>query len=440
MVTTEAQAPVAHLGPRGITARRAGRDVVFLVRYFLRYGLLAWSVAIQVGVETTVLLQRGAQWRGDLLWTLDWIPVAIVVVGPVVAGIAAIDMARHSVGTAHLDRGGVNRTPATVLTLAYGLGLGAAHLVVVGVALAVSLPPVGDPLAPLAVLVQLLILVFFVTLGAAVGRFVGPVLAGVSAAGAAFVVTYLASSPGEQIALLAFGGATVPRIGYAYAPGFLLAQAAMLVLASVALLLVRPVDGRRLRRVSLRDGSVAGVAVLVVAAISFTGPSERLRPVDAEATFCGAVQAIATCFYPQHERIAAPFKDQFWVLVSAARENGYDALLPERVVEASMTTLPQDDDPSVAAFYVQPDHLQGIEPSLWEVASGIVQPVHCPQVQGEEPPSDRYWADLNALTATWVDLAEPGAGEQMGYFGEPLSPQVASQLVAEFRSCTYPNF
>lgn len=438
MAATDVETSMEGSARRG--PRRARGGLTFLVRYFLRYGVLAWALAIQLGVEVAVLFQRGGQWRGDLLWTLDWVPVALVVVGPVAAGLAAIDTARLSVGAAHLERGRVSRAPTTGLALAYATCIGAVHLVVVTGALVASQPPVGDPFAPLAVLVQLLILAFFVALGTAVGRFVGPVLAGLAAAGAAFVAVYLASSPGDQVALLAYGGATVPRIGYAYAPGFLVAQAVMLALACLALLVVRPVEGRRVRRVSRRDGWVAGALVVAVGVISFAAPSERLRPIDATATFCGAVQAIGTCFYPQHERVAEPFKNQFWVLVSAARENGYDALLPRQVVEASMTGIPQDDDPSVAAFYVQPDHLQGTEPSLWEIASGIVQPIHCPQVQGDDPPSDLYWEDLNALTATWVDLAEPGTGEAMGYFGEPLDPQEAATLVDEFRTCTYADF
>jgi hypothetical protein len=214
----------------------------------------------------------------------------------------------------------------------------------------------------------------------------------------------------------------------------------MLGLCCIALLLPRPVDGQLLRNVTRRDGLIAGGAVALAVVISFAVPTDRLRSVDVEPSYCGAAQAIPTCFYPQHERVAEPFQDRFWILVSAARENGYDDLLPDRMIEASRTHLPQSEDPKVGAFYVQPDHLQGVAPSLWEIASGIVQPIHCPQVQGEEAPAEQYWDDLNALTATWVELAEPGISEEMGYFGEPLNPDEASVMVNGFRTCTYENF
>lgn len=439
-MTITASKPTGKNAAAGHKRDAAGFGLRFLARYLLQYGLLPWALAVQVGVEIAVLFQRGGQWRGDLVWTIDWLPVSLIVVGPVIAGFAALDMARMSVGTAHLFRNRLLRTPAAGIAAAYILCVSLVHLAVLTGALIASMPPVGDLFAPLAVLVQLLILAFFVALGTAIGRFVAPILAGITAALAGFAAVYLVSSPGDNVALLEYGGATIPRVGYAYDPVFLIGQAVMLGLCCVALLLLRPVDGQRLRSLTRRDGLIAGAAVALAVVISFVVPTDRLRSVQAEPTYCGATQGIPTCFYPQHERIAEPFQDQFWILAGVARENGYDDLLPDRMVEASRTQLPQSDDPMAGAFYVQPDHLQGFTPSLWEIASGIVQPVHCPQVQGEEAPSEQYWEDLNALTATWVELAEPGISEEMGYFGEPLSPDEASAMVNGFRTCTYENF
>jgi hypothetical protein len=306
--------------------------------------------------------------------------------------------------------------------------------------LILSMPPVGDAWAPLAVLCQLLILGLFAALGTAVGRFTRPLLAGVCGALAAFALMYVASAPADHLVLLEFGGATIPRVGYAYSGAFLGWQALALLLAVAALLVLRPVDATRDRRIAPRDAVTAAVLAAGVVAISVTVPGDRLESVDAAPTSCGAAQGVPTCFYPQHERVASAFTEQFWVLVDVARNSGYDELVPERVEEASRTRLPQEDDPDVAAFYVMPDHLQGHQPTLWEIAGGIVQPLHCPQLQGELPPSERYWNDLNALTGTWLGLVDPALAADSGYLGPPLSPEQAAELVEGFRTCTYPHF
>ena len=38
-----------------------------------------------------VMAQRGAPWRGDLIWTIDWAAVGFVVCGPIIAGMVAFD-------------------------------------------------------------------------------------------------------------------------------------------------------------------------------------------------------------------------------------------------------------------------------------------------------------------------------------------------------------
>lgn len=412
----------------------------FLVGYFARQWLLLWAAALAAVAELAIMVQRGMQWRGDLVWTLDWLPVSFMIVGPVLAGCVAIDTARTADGAGHLSRNPVLRTPAFAVWLAYTVVLGAIHLLVVTVALGLSMPPVGDAFAPLAVLCQLLILAFFAALGTAVGRFTRPLLAGVCGALAAFAAMYVVSAPADHLVLLEFGGATIPRVGYAYSGAFLGWQAVALLLAIAALLVLRPLDATRDRSIAPRDAVAAAVLVAGVVAVSMTVPDDRLEAVDAAPTSCGAAQGVPTCFYPQHERVAGAFTEQFWVLVDVARNSGYDDLVPERVEEASRTQLPQEDDPDVAAFYVMPDHLQGQQPTLWEIAGGIVQPLHCPQLQGELPPSERYWSDLNALVGTWVGLVDPALAEDGGYLGSPLPAERAAEIVEGFRTCTYPHF
>lgn len=415
------------------------RGAAFPVRYFLRYGYVGIATAVLLACETAAMLQRGMQWRGDIVWTIDWVPVSFIIVGPVVAGLAALDTAGSATGAGHMFRNPVHRTPAAAVVASYVVVLSLAHFVFVAAALVVSAPPVFDPGAPVAVLVQILMLVFFVCVGACVGRFTGPVMAGFIGAISALVLVYITSSPGKHLMLLEFGGATVPRVGYAYDAQYLGWQCLALLLASAALLVLRPLEGRRRNQITVLDGSVAVVLVACVLLILSTVRGDRLKSIDVAPTDCGAAATIPTCFYPQHDRVAKAFTEQFWILATAAQDNGYADILPKAVVEASRTRLPQEQDPDVAAFYVTAEHLQGDTPSLWEIASGIVQPLQCKQLQGEKPPSERYDQDLGTLIATWVSLADPEEAADLGYPTD-MTPAAAATLIRQFRECTYPHF
>lgn len=432
------------LGPLAGRDRRSPRAQLrrwlFPVTYFARYGLVLWAAAFSAVGELVAMSQRGMQWRGDLVWTIDWLPVAFILVGPIVSGCAAMDAARVAPGSHHMFRNPVTHTPGFAVVVAYGVVLSVVHLLVLGVALAISQPPVGDGGAAAAVLVQLLILWLFASLGATVGRFTGVVLAGICGAMAAVALVYLFSAPSRHVSLLAIGGATVPRIGYAYNVVYLALQGLALLMGISGLLALRPVEGARLRRVARLDGLVASVLLVGVVALSTVIRIDRLVPVDATPSSCGAVSGLPVCFYPQHGRVANAFKEQLWVLVESARQKGYQDVLPGKVEEASRTVLPQAADATVAAVYVMPDHLQGMRPSLREIVLGIVQPVHCAQLQGPRPPSERYWSDVRALTATWVGLADPAEAEMVGYEGSPLSPADAATLIRQFRTCNYAHF
>lgn len=425
--------------PRAVTRSWASRWPVPLW-FVARYGATVLAGAVMLATELTAMAQRGMQWRGDLVWTIDWLPVSFVLVAPVVAGLSALDTARMATGAGHLAHGPFFRTPAFAVVATYSVLAVLTHCLVLAVALVVSAPQTWDPAAPLAVLVQLLMLVVFAALGGAAGRFARPKVAGSVGALSAFALMYVAGGPDQGLALFEFGGATVPRVGFAYDAGHLAWQAVALAAVAAALVVLRPVEGPRGRRPDPRDAAFSVVLLTLVAALVSTVDSDRLRVVGAAPTVCGEVEGVTTCFYAQHRRIEKDFQQALFVLASSARDQGYDALVPTEVDEAAPGSLPQDQDPEVAAFYVMPDHLQGASPTLWDVASGIVQPVHCPQVQGDDPPSDRYWKDLDALVGTWVGLADPSEVAMRAPDARTLGPAEAATIAEGFRTCTYPNF
>ncbi len=384
-------------------------------------------------------------WRGDVVWTIDWISVSFVAVGPLVAGFAAIDTARLSVGSEYLAGQRFWRTPGFAVGLSYAIGIGAVHLLVLAGALGISFYPsfrlgagwVWDPSTIVAILAQLSMIAFFAALGSLMGRFLRPVLGGISAALASFACVYAFGTPGGSMSLLDSGVATVPRVGYAYSATFLTIQVLFLLAVTIALHAIRPAGAVGSSRPRGGDAAIAGLVVAAVTVGTSFAPVERLEPVAAQPDYCASVIGVPTCYYRQHARVSKAFQDVLWTAFGAAQDSGYGALVPARVAEASRTILPAAVDPGVGTVFISSDHLSGLRPTTWEVVQGLVEPVHCPQVRGELPPSERYWSDLLALTATWVDLVEPGQGEANGFVGDPLSPTAAAALLDEFRTCTY---
>lgn len=405
------------------------RSLAFLVSLFARRGVLAYAMVVMAAFEVSSLFQRGAPWRGDLLWTLDWVSVAFVGVGPVLAGAAALDTARWQAGAAHLGSRTTVRSPGLAVFAAYFASAVIVHALVLGSALLMSQPRDWDAWAPVAVLVQIAALGLCVAIGVFAGERTTPVLAGATAALVTLVAFYLFASPATGVSLLYTGVATVPRIGWSYAGPYLGLQMALLVAVTLGLLF----SARAGRGLGLTI--MAGTAALVLGA-AMAGPEDRVVPSDVHPHYCGAVQTLETCFYDSHRRVAEDFQDVLWVIVEETRAAGYEALLPDRFEEASRTQIPSD--PETGALYVQAEHLAGAAPNLDELLAGLTQPLHCPQLQEEVPPVDQYWADQNALVATWASIFDPAAPERYGYDGDLLSPEEAATLRDSFMRCTYP--
>lgn len=401
------------------------------VRYVLTHGWVWLCLVAVLGCYVAVMLSRGAPWRGDLIWTIDWLPIAFILAGPLIAGFVAVDTGRLAVGVRNLPlpRG---RTFDLAVAMTYALSLVAIHVLFSVGTLIVSRPAVIDWGAPIAVLVQLAMVVLFVALGSLVGRFAPVVLGGLAAALAALAAVYLFSAPRSPVSLLYAGAATTPRIGYDYNVTWLLVQLAALAAVVLATWWIRA--GRSRTRVVVTTLVATSVALGTGAAVAAV-PGERLEANGARPDACGALADIPWCFYPQHERVMGFYADNLMMLFQAAQTHGYDDLVPERVLEADQRTWPSDA--TTAAFYVSPEALAGQRPELWETALQLVEPVHCPQLAGDLPPAEQYWKDLEALTATWVGLVDPELPDHNGYFGEHLAPDQAQQLWSEFRTCTY---
>ncbi len=398
----------------------------------VRRSWLAWSALIVLVTQIAVLCMRGAPWRGDLIWTIDWFAIGHIIVGPVIAGCVAVDASRFAAGMRALPVRGL-RSPVNTVVGIYAATMVTVHLIVMLGALAWSRPPAFAVVALLAIGAQVFMVVAFVAVGAVVGRFASPFIAGAAAAIIAGFAVVSFSSSGSALPLLLAGGATVPRVGYRYDVGWLVLQCLALAFVIVSLMLVGPAKSR------LRQVAFASIACVGVVAALFTvsrAPDERLEAVSVEPTSCGALATVPWCYFPEHERVIDGYASNLLALFDAAQEGGYEPLVPASIVEASQRNWP--GDATTGAFYVTAQALGGERVSLWEVTAGLVEPIHCSQLQQDDPPGEKYWQDLDDLMFTWMALVDPAEAETASGTMRMLSPDEAAQLIGEFRTCTYP--
>ncbi|MFF3604371.1 hypothetical protein [Streptomyces sp. NPDC002463] len=269
------------------------------LRYALKTLLGPWTVVPVTVLEVMNFLQHGMPWRGETLWTVDWFAIALFIVGPLLAGAAAVDASRLSrAGSIHLVLATSRPYRPYLRAAAWCAGpVPAVHLVTIAAAIAVSGVP-GSPhrfgLAG-AVLVQSLAVCWYVAFGSAIGRLASPLLAGATAAVGAFTLIHLLGEGSTgRFEPLALDGATVSRLGHRYAPGYLLAQAALFLLTG-ALMILLPVRLRSGRRV-LTLGGTAALALIsaVVVAGQYVLPSRRLL-ANAETPADCTASAPAAC-------------------------------------------------------------------------------------------------------------------------------------------------
>ena len=419
---------------RGVRDARGG-GLSYVTAMVVRYGWAWVCVVGVVGAAVPVLASRGAAWRGDVLWTVDWLSVAFVMTGPIVAGFVAVDTARLSVGSGHLGARGW-RQPANGLAVGYALVMSVVHLLLVAGALVVSAPPRFDRWTWLAVLVQLAMVWLFVGVGSVAGRLAGPLLGGAVAALVALVGVFTLSVPAGHVALLDGGAATVPRIGYTYSPVYLVVQLVALLLVIGAMTLVPARAGGGLRVMTPGARVVAVVLAVASVVMLFVGPAKRLSAVDLRPTLCDDVAGVRVCFYPEHRRFVGAHERVLAQMFEAARAAGYGVLVPDRVEEASRTRDPTG--PGVGALFLDPEELADRPPSSWRLALDFVQPIYCDAVRQDVPPREEYWQDVHALAGTWAELTDPGIAEANGASPRTLSTEEAGDLVAQFQTCSYP--
>ena len=410
------------------------------MRYALRTLVGPWLIALAAPLEVANFLQRGTPWRGEGMWTVEWFAIVLFVLGPLAAGAAAVDAARLSrPGNVHL----VVSTPRPCspyvrAALWCAVPLVAIHVLTVAAALgfgAVTRPEVGWPALLGQAGLQCLVIVWFVALGTAVGRFANPLVAGLFASVLGLFVTYvLGDGAGSgHFALLGLGSSTVSRLGLSYHSPYLLGQLLVLGATCVLLVLVPTRGVRSLRAPSAVGFGALGLVLLIVVAAQLLLPAHRLEAAPRAPGVCFHA-GVPVCLFQEHRRHRGSVQRHIEALVTAARRNGYKSLVPVRVVETSRTY--GGAKPGTATFTLPLVPSVGGKARIDDWAYELTNPAHCPLLTSLVGPPESYYRRKAELEVTWLSLL--GVRSWQLDFDPTLrvlTPEETAAIVADFRDC-----
>jgi hypothetical protein len=410
--------------------------------YAARTLLGPWTAVVTVGLEIANAVQRGRPWVGEGMWTVEWAGIILFVLGPVVAGVAAVDAARLSrPGNIHLVVAVPWSWRAYVRAAAWcALPVLIVHLVSIAIGLAqgaVTEPSTGWGALIFATAVQCLVVCWFAAVGSLLGRFLPPIAAGLVGALAGVVASYLlnnASGARPQFALLNVGAATVSRLGLTYHYRYLGAQVVLLLLTSVLFVAVGTRTARAVRMPTRVGAGMAAVAIALLAVGPAVLPASRLRPDPQRPTYCFAHDP-RICLFTEHRRYRHAVTENVDRLVGAARAAGYGALVPRKIVESSRTYV--GARPGIASLLLPLDERH---PTLLAWIRQLVYPLQCPSLlaANHAPPPMEFFDRLQSVEYTWLRLADPHAGLR-GLNQDAnlrmLSPAQVAKLMKQFAAC-----
>ncbi len=178
-----------------------------------------WAAVVVIIAEVVNFFNRGMPWRGELVWAVDWSGTGLILVGPIVAGAAAVDAGRlaRTESSFLVDPIRGELRPFLLPWLAAILPALSVHLLGVVAYILVGTQPNAEIPAgriALALLVQFMGIIFYGSLGSAIGKRFGSVAGGAGAAIGSIVLFYVfLGTSSERLAVLQFGRATASLIG-----------------------------------------------------------------------------------------------------------------------------------------------------------------------------------------------------------------------------------
>lgn len=405
-----------------------------LFAYVLRTHFAPKAAVVLAVLELYNIIDRGMPWRGELVWTIDWSGTVLVLVGPILAGAAAIDAGRFAhAGTGYLTASTQSARRVYFLSFAAAaLPAMVVHVAAVLAALVLSSPDSQLSAVPSAVVVlsQLCGIAFYAALGSVCGRFAGSVVGGPVAVILCILLFWQFGTSTAKFSVLMFGRATSSLLGLQYNNVYSLVQVGFLALAALALIAipVRVVSGRRRPpRTAVLALAVAAIGAPLLAPII---KIERFERVSVAPTSCSGSQPVV-CMYPDHERFLPSAEQSLARLHKGAATLGVADLLASHVKERVPGEGPARD--GQGRIQIPVDSFRSGELTPFELANDLVVPYHCPELYGDRPPSFQFGENLHRASGTLLAAsgyrvdAPPGEG--------PMSPAELRSVLTAFKSC-----
>ncbi len=325
----------------------------------LRWSPARYAVPVLFGIELAGLGNQsgGLSWRGEWAWTLDWVGGTVMLLGPVVAGLAAwraVEVQRTLGEQVDVMPRPGRATLAELLGLVGWAWLCHALALVLAAVLTVQAGASGLPeLAPL--LPQFLMLAAFAGLGALLGTAVpSMLLPPFTTIGLLVATTQFASGTLPSL-WVSVGGATSSLAGLRYRPDVLRWQL-LLCLAVVALALaVRRSGPARGALVVQPAGYLALSGVVVAAGWLATTEQSRVEPSRERVALTCMGSGPEVCVRPESRAAARPVQKVLATLEDTARAAGVPDL-PGRFAQV----VADDPNPEGArGFVLNPGAVQG---------------------------------------------------------------------------------
>lgn len=293
-----------------------------------------------VAIDVACLFGRGAPWRGVWTSTLDWPGAAMLLLGPVVAGVAAWRAVASNVGLGEAaDVGGrawvAQRAEATAVIGWTWL----AHVVTLLIACTLSVTGGAKGLPdPLPLLPQFFIVVVYAALGVVAGNLVpNPLIAPLVTVATFYLVTQFSAGSVAEL-WVTVGGATASLAASHYNPTVLAAQTLWGLAAG---LLLFAIHRTALGRLHVRSAVVVAALLPMVAIGAWlgSGPAQYLRDTALPALSCAGAQP-AVCVLPGQES-AARVLNSIWSRETAVAKVAGAVGLPTQMDQVdSATPLP----------------------------------------------------------------------------------------------------
>lgn len=373
-----------------------------MTRLLLVRSSRVWGhAALASAICAFMLVSRGSPWRGEWLWTLDWVAGVSILLGPVLAGVTAYEVATFRAFDLGLARPSARRRVLATLVPVLGPLAATVGPFVVAITIAVglswSLHPT-DGFTPILPILALLCLMVFAAAGALLGQRLPPTPAALVAWAVGLMANTVLAGAGVP-ALLRVGGISGSLAGLTLDASAAAERAVFYSsLTGLAVMLSVPFAGGRLRLLV-----AGGLGVVALASGLVLASDGYLYRPDPEADVrCDVAGGATVCMLegntgqlPQWTRGLATMRARLDLPWLPPRD--YRQLRPG--------ALPTQ---GVGVLAVNTDRVNVDPPALADLALSLARPSDCPQFAGDTPPTQALTAQH--YLAEWFRAQEHHAG------------------------------